>query len=398
MIFVLGTVFAHRLLGWLGQRSSADLSWARQLEEENRTGYSFSKALLVQGELTWLLIDTNSKVPGEQRAWLLWLDAEGRVLRDKVYGVSPGATGLALAPAPGGGVYLVGEREVSPQLFQGWVLRLDKEGEVLWDKTLGRPGLTGLETAKELTDGSVVVGGRQETRGWAARLKPDGSLLWVKELPEYRRVTALARLPGDALALACRTEISTTGPGRSAVLALRADGSPLWTTDLAEHGNIDLKVATQLAEGDVLVAGRQSRGGSGGETAWLARLGATSGQLIWQRALGEPDEDSDPADLRTLDGAGLVDQVRMLVGTVRSRGQYQRHHVVVALRTDGEVLWQQRWGGSETDFSAALAQLPSGELVVAGSVQGQGAGKTQAVRWQLSAEGRVREQQVFGLP
>lgn len=117
--------------------------------------------------------------------------------------------------------------------------------------------------------------------------------------------------------------------------------------------------------------------------------------IIWQRALGEPGEDSDPADLRTLDGTGLVDQVRMLIDTVRSGGQ--RHHAVVALRTDGEVLWRQRWGGSETDFSAALAQLPSGELVVAGS-EGEGAGKTQAVRWQLSAEGRVRDQQVFDLP
>ena len=165
MIFVVGAGLGRTLLGWLGHRDTPDLEWARKVEKENSTGHSFSKALLVSarpdGDQTLLLVETNSKVPGEERAWLLWLDRNGKVLREKVYGASLGASGLALAPAPADGTFLVGDRQVSRNTFQGWVLRLDAAGEVLWEKTLGRPGLTGLETVRALADGGVVVGGAQ---------------------------------------------------------------------------------------------------------------------------------------------------------------------------------------------------------------------------------------------
>lgn len=68
---------------------------------------------------------------------MLWLDKDGRVLRAKVYGASPGASRLALALAPADGTFLAGERQVGPRTFQAWVLRLDAAGDVLWEKALG---------------------------------------------------------------------------------------------------------------------------------------------------------------------------------------------------------------------------------------------------------------------
>ncbi len=410
MIFVVGAGLGRTLLGWLGHRGTPDLEWARKVDKENSTGHSFSKALLVSarsdGDQTLLLVETNSKVPGEERAWLLWLDRNGKVLREKVYGASLGASGLALAPAPEDGTFLVGDRQVSRNTFQGWVLRLDAAGEVLWEKTLGRPGLTGLETARALADGGVVVGGAQQSVGYIARLDPNGDMVWEKELPEQRRVSAVVPLADGSLVLGCRTEISTTGPGRSSVLALRADGTMLWKTDLSSQGKIDLKAAAGLASGDVLIAGRRASVDGKDDAAWLARLGAAAGQIVWQHSLGEPGESTDVSDLLALPALGQQEaehpkeaEALLLVSAVRMGERIERHRAVVALGTNGSVLWQKRWGGSDTDYTAALARRTDGSLVVAGSFQRAGqVGKTQAALWQLDAEGAILSEHIHDLP
>lgn len=388
-------------LGWLGW-GGADLTWARRIEEENRTGHSFGESVLVQGGQALLLVDTNSRAPGEQRAWLLWLDGAGRVLRERFYGTSPGAAGRVLVPAPAGGVFVVGERSVAPRTFQGWVLRLDAAGEVLWERALGRPGVSGFVTGHVLPDGSIVVAGGQSFRGYVALLGSDGAVRWERELPEQHQMKAMAPLGEDAVALGCQSELRTTGPGRSAVVALGLDGALRWTADLAAHGRIDLRAITRLPGGDLLAAGPRAREGGSDNMAWLARLRAANGELVWQKSFGEPGESTDVAAL-TAAAAAADERARsatahLLLRTVRMQKGLERHRIVLALDADGQVLWQQRWGGSDSDQASALTAGPDRSVLVVGSLQGRGPGKTQAALWRLSPEGRVLGEQIFGLP
>mgnify|MGYP002145629954 FL=1 len=127
---------------------------------------------------------------------------------------------------------------------------------------------------------------------------------------------------------------------------------------------------------------------------------------MWQKTLGAPDESTDVAAVTTatVTVAAAADEparsgtARLLLRTVRLRKDLERHRIVLALDADGQVLWQQRWGGSDSDQSAALLAAPDGSLLVAGSLQGRGPGKTQAALWRLSPDGRVLGEQIFGLP
>ena len=89
----------------------------------------------------------------------------------------------------------------------------------------------------------------------------------------------------------------------------------------------------------------------------------------------------------------------LLVSAVRMGERIERHRAVVALGTNGSVLWQKRWGGSDTDYTAALARRTDVSLVVAGSFQRAGqVGKTQAALWQLDAEGAILSEHIHDLP
>lgn len=137
--------------------------------------------------------------------WLVKLDSLGRIKWDRTYGGS-GTEYIdnVVQTADGGYIlagssdsYLSGDKsEISRGFFDYWVVRLNKHGEKLWDKTIGGYDYEFCSPIEPTTDGGVMIGGfsqsnisgekTEDSRGgydyWVVKLNRFGQIEWDKTL------------------------------------------------------------------------------------------------------------------------------------------------------------------------------------------------------------------------
>lgn len=118
---------------------------------------------------------TQNSVAGTTDFWIVKLDRSGNVLWDKTYGgIRTDRDPIVITTLDGG--YLVGgtsdsdsslvksESDINDS-YDYWVIKLDANGNEQWDNTIGGIQLDALVSAIQRTDGSYMLGGYSYTRG-----------------------------------------------------------------------------------------------------------------------------------------------------------------------------------------------------------------------------------------
>jgi hypothetical protein len=126
---------------------------------------------------TWLLCgnsssdksgDKSEDNKGGQDFWVVKIDNQGNKVWDKTIGGNDNDNMSAVIPAPDGGYLLVGssisdasedKSENSKGGFDYWVVKIDDGGNKVWDKTLGGVGRDAATCAVATPDGGYLVGG-----------------------------------------------------------------------------------------------------------------------------------------------------------------------------------------------------------------------------------------------
>lgn len=294
-------------------------------------------SLIPTGDGGFLLGGTSSSpVSGNKTAphhggpdfWLTRIDSEGNPLWDRSFG-GPDIDRLAhVLPLADGGFLLSGysdsdvggtKTEPSRGGSDGWLVRINSAGELLWQRTWGGNSTDTLDAATELPDGGfLVVGDSDSPPGgdkddgshglgdvWILRLDSDGRKLWdrtfggsnveyahdVIGLPDGGAVvlaTSLSGISGNKIS-------PSRGGGATAdayVIRLDSQGSRVWEQTYGGSG-VDLLVSGTLTDGGLLLTGYSSSGASGNKTSphrgwddlWLVRINLDGGQL-WETTLG----------------------------------------------------------------------------------------------------------------
>jgi tetratricopeptide (TPR) repeat protein len=122
-----------------------------------------------------------------------------------------------------------------------WIVKLDSEGKMLWNKTVGQPYND--EVFKVLVDtlGEIIIIGYTQAiadsnsyTGWMFKLGSDGKKRWNKNLGAIR-ITAAAISPDNKIYLA--THINDTIPNNYYLQAFTTDGIKVWERIYVKKGN-----------------------------------------------------------------------------------------------------------------------------------------------------------------
>ena len=105
--------------------------------------------------------------------WVVRLDAHGSMLWDKSFGGSEDDCLHSLKQTSDGGFILGGHSRSSPGTgnktsarYGGddfWVVRLDADGNIVWDKSFGGSGFEYLYSLQQTADGGFVLGGYSDS-------------------------------------------------------------------------------------------------------------------------------------------------------------------------------------------------------------------------------------------
>ena len=292
---------------------------------------------------------TASKGVGSIDAWLIRLDKDGTVLWDKTYGGSQDDSFQSIQVLADGGFIAAGEtNSKSSEGSNAWFMRLDAKGGTLWEQTLGPKG----ETAFRLKEPSVL----------------------------YSEASTVAALPHGGVIAAGFTTEKGVGKKNACVASFDADGALVWEKTYGSGETSLAHSVVALPDGGFAVAGQRSMDGST-DDAWIFRLNA-NGEVLWEKVFGGTFVNIATSVALTPDGgivaAGIMGQ-RKHHGSLTEGGNAW----VVRLSSSGDLLWEKRIGEDRIKLTA-VAALPDGGVIAAGAK-----GFHQAWIFRLDPDGKL---------
>ncbi len=229
-----------------------------------------------------------------QDAWAMRLDAAGESVWQYAYGGVGNEAAQAIWPTVDGGYVLAGSSSSgSAGGADGWVWRLDAAGDIVWQFVYGGPAVDEFQAVTATTDGGFVVAGETWSfgaalsDGWLLKLDGSGGVVWQKRYGDLLADgwLALQAAADGGVIVAGYTDSVGTGGQDAWVMRLDAAGDALWQM---AYGGVDADRAEALltlADGSYLVAGVTESFGAGHEDAWVLRLD-DGGKIVWQKTYG----------------------------------------------------------------------------------------------------------------
>jgi hypothetical protein len=185
------------------------------------------------------------------------------------------------------------------------------------------------------------------------------------------------------------------GAGGSDTFLLKrsSDGVPLWQKTWGGTGNETTYGLDVDIVGNVYVGGFTSSFGAAWTDAFLLKY-APDGTLLWQRMWGGPGDENVSGI--AVDGSGNV----FVTGRTNSIGFGAGLYDIFVLKydTDGLLLWQEAWGGTDNEIAGSPATDIVGNVYIPGGTASFGVlpGSSDAAVLKLDPSGNVLWQKTWG--
>lgn len=153
-------------------------------------GYSVQQTLDDQGEPDGYIVagGTDSFGADNEDFWVLRLDLEGAVIWEKTYGGIDEDIAYSVYQSfdkqgnPEGYIVAGDTRSYGAGGYDIWVLKLRADGTVAWQRTYGKAGKTAVRSIQQTEDCGYVLAGTTRTKGnldiWILKLDHDGAVAW----------------------------------------------------------------------------------------------------------------------------------------------------------------------------------------------------------------------------
>lgn len=317
---------------------------------------------------------------------------------ERVFGGPASDFGAELRITKDGGALVVGSTtSKGAGGYDAWMLRLDRDGKLLWERTMGGVGDEVIYGGGAMPDGGLTFVGYTASKGagkkdlWVVRLDADGRVLWDRTYggAEDDMAHGVTLVPDGGLIVVGHTESKGAGSADVWVLRLDVAGHVLWDRTFGgSQWEIGFDV-TVLADGDLVVAGFTESFGAGGVDGLVLRYDH-AGTLRWNKTFGGSETDQLFSVVAAPCGGLLV------TGFTTSKEAGNADAWLIRLDESGNVLWEQTYGGAAIDRAWTAAALPDGGFLVNARTQSKRAGGENLWLLRVDAQGDVLWDQVFG--
>ncbi len=273
-----------------------------------------------------------------------------------------------------------------------WVVKLDGDGNIEWQRTLGGTGLDNAGRILQLPSGGYLLlgntrsndgdvsGNHGNTDVWLAWLSAEGAVLDQRCYGGSLLDGALDLTPtpdgGYIIAGNSRSSNGdlTTNAGFDDLWVLKVDGTgeiqwqhsyggtggeTAFGISLTNDGGLVLNGVTDSDDGDVI-------GGTGSADYWVLKLDP-DGNLQWQRTFGGSGIDYGYSIIELPDGTILALGADGPANDEASNPLGDGDFWTVRLTSTGDLISEHSYGGSSNDNGRGLLNTPEGGRVMTGS-------------------------------
>jgi hypothetical protein len=330
---------------------------------------------------------------GDEDFWVVKLAANGTKQWDKVFG-GVGKEKLSSIKQTLDGGYIVGGNSYSlisgdrtPELrgyCDYWVLKLDTNGNKVWDKAFGGYEYNKLTCLQQTADGGYIVGGTFDSGGEdfaVVKLTATGAKVWDKvfENTQSDMLTCLQQTTdggfifgGFAYKNSEDFKLIKLGP---TVTPKPLATNKIWDKVIGTNSDEILTTMQTTSDGGYILGGYtlatingdKSQNCLGSYDYWIIKLDG-SGQKIWDKTFGGNGQDYLSVIQRTIDGGYILGgwSESQLSGDKSQDGLGGYDYWVVKVSSNGTKQWDKTFSGIYDDKLFALQQTTDGGYILGG--------------------------------
>ncbi len=329
-----------------------------------------------------ILGSTCSYGAGYSDFWLVKVDAHGNMVWNKTYGGPYNDLGCTIRATTDGGYVMVGYTCTSnatgmDENADGWLIKIDADGNMLWNKTYGAPadsdypvGVIVTSDGGYLLSGATYPGTSTTEIGWLVKVDVNGTKQWSKTYGNsgVDCLWSSAEASGGGYVLTGQTKVS--GSDELWVLKVDADGNELWSKTYGGSSSDLGWCILNAPDGGYAISGFTSSFGAGKSDMWLIKLDS-NGAMQWNQTYGGPEDELGHVLAAVPDGGYAIVGSTISYGTSGSSDFW-----LVKTDSNGVMKWNQTCGGADYDEGQFLSVTSSGVYVVVGVTVSYGAGGT----------------------
>jgi len=254
------------------------------------------------------------------------------------------------------------------------VIKVNGQCDTQWTLLYGGPKLEGGNAVMETSDGGIMVSGHTEDFGahdcdaFLMKLDKNGNRQWLKVYggDEDDIAEGAAELPDGGFVFAGITaSYGNATPSETRhtwFVRTTSAGDTVWAKCYGgSNTDYGYSIANTPAGGFLGVGYTRSRD-KGEEQGWLLRI-KDNGDTLWTRTYGA---NGDTRFTKILPVAG---NCFIVVGITQSQPGARTQGIMIKLDADGHELWKKTYGNGEGIAFQGVAQLPTGNLMIAGGSQ-----------------------------
>lgn len=280
--------------------------------------------------------------------------------------------------------------------FDYWIVKLDSLGNILWQVDLGGASIDQLSSIEQTSDGGCIVGGysasnisgnkTENSRGifdyWVVKLDANGQIQWQKTIggSNYDYLTSIVVLDNNQYLLAGHSASSISGDKTENskggfdfwIVKIDNSGTILWQKTIGGDSDDYLQQVIKTENGFLFggsslsnISFDKTQDSRGDGDYWIVKTNST-GDIIWDKTFGGSNLDV------LLDVEKYTDNGYLLAGysdsgisgdkTEASFGSSDSW--LLRINEDGELIWQKELGGSDEDVSYSVISMPGNSIVV----------------------------------
>jgi hypothetical protein len=305
---------------------------------------------------------TNSYGAGGSDVYIIKLDENGNIVWEKTYGGSKNDGASSIQQTKDGGYIVAGwTRSFGKGDYDVYIIKLDENGDKVWEKTYGKSKDDGANSIQQTTEGGYIVAGWTWSFGkgedvYIIKLDGNGNKIWEKNYSAegWDEASSIQQTKDGGYIVAGWTK--SFGPNERVVypiygivywdvyiIKLNVNGNKIWEKIYkgGSFGNLESLYTTtdnwvysiqQTKDGGYIVAGWTSGYKVKGENVYIIKLDA-NGNKVWEKKYGGEDYYRAYSIQQTKDGGYIV------AGETNSFGEGDYDVYIIKLDENGNLTY-----------------------------------------------------------
>ncbi len=302
------------------------------------------------------------------------LSKDGDIVWQKDFGGKQRDEPRAVAESGDGSLFIAGVTKSFTERGDAnfYVIKTDAKGNQLWQKLYGGESKDEAYALLALKDGGVLVAGSTKSfgsgsyDGYVLRLDANGKVLWDKTYGGKRaeHIYDIAASGDGGFFLVGSTESSGQGEADSYLVKIDANGNEQWFETFGESKSDAFHTVVATADGGCYAAGKTRSYDSKKTDLDIFRLNK-NGRVIWHKIIGFKNHEH--ANDLVLTNRGVL-----VAGMTKSLGHGRADFYLLEFDEKGNILWGNMYGGDKYDIAHGVVAGKDGGFLVVGESESYG--------------------------